>query len=57
MVIGSTLGLPLTAVALVGSIIHYILDERFNRNLLVDLLATPSQTVVGEPSRVLEPAV
>jgi predicted metal-dependent phosphoesterase TrpH len=57
MVIGSTLGLPLTAVALVGSIIHYILDERFNRSLLIDLLATPSQAALGEPSRVLEPAV
>ena len=58
MVAGSTILLPLTTVALAGSIIHYIMDERFNRRLLVDLLAaTPVHQPVRPDIRVLEPAV
>ena len=57
MVIGSTLGLPLTPVALVVSVIHYILDERFNHNLLVDLVATPVEPADRPSVRILEPAV
>jgi hypothetical protein len=57
MVVGSTIGLPFTTVAFVVSIIHYILDERFNRNLLIDLLARPIEPATQPAVRVLEPAV
>jgi hypothetical protein len=57
MVVGSTLGLPLTSLAFVGSIIHYILDERYNHNLLIDLVATPVEPATRPSARVLEPAV
>ena len=56
-VVCSTLGLPLAVVAIVGSLIHYIQDERFNHNLLFDLVARPSEPVSRPPVRVLEPAV
>jgi predicted metal-dependent phosphoesterase TrpH len=57
MVVGSTLGLSLVPVALIGSIIHYILDERFNYNLLIDLVAQPIEPATRPSVRVLEPAV
>src|SRR5215469_5004310 len=36
-VLCSTLALPLTSLALVASIVHYIQDERFNHHLVIDL--------------------
>jgi len=39
MVLCSTLGLPLTTVGLAGAYVHYIQDQRFNNDLLVDLVA------------------
>lgn len=58
MVVGATLALPLTAVALAGSLIHYILDERFNRALLLDLVAHSIDGRRAAPPQVreLEPA-
>lgn len=56
-VLGSTFGLPLTAIAMVASIFHYIRDERFNRQLLVDLVARPAGPVARPSVRALEPAV
>jgi predicted metal-dependent phosphoesterase TrpH len=38
-----TLALPVTAVALIASVIHYIREERFNHNLLLDLVASARQ--------------
>jgi predicted metal-dependent phosphoesterase TrpH len=38
-VLCTTLGLPLTTVAIAVSFIHYLQDERFNRGLLFDLVA------------------
>ena len=56
-VLCSTLALPLTPVALVVSVIHYIRDERFNHNLLLDLVASPSQANPRPRVRALvEPA-
>jgi hypothetical protein len=45
MVLCSTLGLPLVSVAVVISLIHYLLDEQYNRALLFDLLAQQKQPV------------
>lgn len=36
------LGLPLVALPLVLSVVHFVLEERFNENLLFDLVAQPS---------------
>ena len=57
VVLGSTLCLPLAGVALVGSVIHYLQDERFNHHLLVDLVARPAGPVARPSARILEPAV
>lgn len=56
MVLGSTLALPLTVLAIAGSVIHYIQDQRFNHELLVDLVAKPAVPVGHSSLRVLEPA-
>jgi predicted metal-dependent phosphoesterase TrpH len=54
-VLCSTLGLPLTTVGLVGAFIHYVQDERFNQELLLDLLARRSdRRTAPAPVRVLE---
>lgn len=45
MVLCSTLGLPLIGVASVISLIHYLLDEQYNRGLLFDLVAQQKQPV------------
>jgi predicted metal-dependent phosphoesterase TrpH len=39
---GGLLALPLIAVPLAVALGHFILEDRFNRNLLVDLVARPS---------------
>jgi predicted metal-dependent phosphoesterase TrpH len=39
------LGLPLVAVPLAVALGHFVLEDRFNRNLLVDLVARPSLRV------------
>jgi predicted metal-dependent phosphoesterase TrpH len=36
------LGLPLLCLPLVGALLHFIEEERFNRSLLVDLVARPA---------------
>lgn len=40
-VLGGALGLPLLAVPLALAMVHFILEERFNRSLLFDLVARP----------------
>jgi predicted metal-dependent phosphoesterase TrpH len=36
------LGLPLTALSLAGAIVYMLMEERFNRSLLFDLVAKPA---------------
>jgi predicted metal-dependent phosphoesterase TrpH len=56
MVLCSTLGLPLAGVASLISFIHYLLDERYNRSLLFDLVALQRQPVEDE-AQALEAVV
>jgi predicted metal-dependent phosphoesterase TrpH len=42
MLAGGLLGLPLIAIPLAVALGHFILEDRFNRELLVDLVARPS---------------
>jgi predicted metal-dependent phosphoesterase TrpH len=46
---GGVLGLPLVAVALAGAYLHFVMEERFNENLLFDLVARPAQTLARVP--------
>jgi predicted metal-dependent phosphoesterase TrpH len=48
-VLGGILGLPLVALPLAAAIAHFVLEERFNRTLLFDLVKRPA-------SRALEVA-
>lgn len=41
-VFGGVLGLPLIALPLAGAYVHFIAEERFNRELLYDLVARPA---------------
>lgn len=43
VVAGAILGLPLIAVPLAVALGHFVLEDRFNRDLLVDLVARPSR--------------
>jgi predicted metal-dependent phosphoesterase TrpH len=47
MLLGGLLGLPLIAVPLAVALGHFILEDRFNRDLLVDLVARPSLSNVS----------
>lgn len=44
-VLGGVLGLPLVALPLAGALAHFILEERFNRALLFDLVERPAPRV------------
>jgi hypothetical protein len=39
------LGIPLTLMSLAGAIVYLMLEERFNRSLLFDLIAEPKTAV------------
>ena len=39
---GSVFGLPIVPIALAGAYLHFIMEERFNENLLFDLVARPA---------------
>ncbi|MGE0044064.1 MAG: PHP-associated domain-containing protein [Vicinamibacterales bacterium] len=41
-VFGGVLGLPLVALPLAAAYLHFVAEERFNRNLLYDLVARPA---------------
>ena len=47
--LAARLGLPLVPVALVGAYLHFVMEERFNENLLFDLVARPAPTVARVP--------
>lgn len=42
MLFGGVFGLPLVSLALVGAYLHFVYEERFNENLLFDLVARPA---------------
>lgn len=48
-VFGGILGLPLVALPLAGAYLHFVMEERFNRNLLYDLVARPARTLAAVP--------
>jgi predicted metal-dependent phosphoesterase TrpH len=41
MWLGGVIGMPLVAIPLALAYVHFVLEERFNQNLLVDLVARP----------------
>lgn len=43
MVCGGVFGLPLLTVALAAGVLHFVHEQRFNRDLLFDLVARPSE--------------
>ena len=46
---GGILGLPLIGIALAEAYLHFVAEERFNRNLLFDLVARPARTLAAVP--------
>jgi hypothetical protein len=46
MLFGGVFGLPLVPLAFAGGLLHFIVEERFNRELLFDLVARPSNSFV-----------
>lgn len=40
-VFGGVLGLPVMPIVMTGAFVHFIHEQRFNRDLLYDLLAKP----------------
>src|SRR5262249_26794670 len=57
MIVCLSIGLPLATVGILGSLVHYVQDERYNRSLLLDLLEqSAEQTLPSEP-QVVEVAV
>jgi hypothetical protein len=46
---GGILGLPLVSIALAGAYLHFVTEERFNENLLFDLVARPARSVARVP--------
>lgn len=57
-VLCTTLGLPLTAAGLIGAFVHFIQDEKFNNDLLLDIVARSSDRgIVTAAVPVFEPAL
>lgn len=46
---GGVLGLPLISLALAGAYLHFIAEERFNRDLLFDLVRRPAHALRSAP--------
>ena len=46
---GAVFGLPLVPVALAGAYLHFVYEERFNENLLFDLVARPARVLARVP--------
>jgi predicted metal-dependent phosphoesterase TrpH len=51
LLFGGVYGLPLVPLAFAGGFLHFVVEERFNRNLLFDLVARPTR--VPAPTAVL----
>jgi predicted metal-dependent phosphoesterase TrpH len=49
MCFGAVFSLPLVPVALAGAYLHFVYEERFNENLLFDLVARPTRTLARVP--------
>ena len=49
MLFGGVFGLPLVSIALVAAYLHFVYEERFNENLLFDLVARPARTLAQIP--------
>ena len=45
LVLSAVLGLPFTIVPVIGAMIHFIFEERYNRSLLLDLVARPAARI------------
>lgn len=45
IVLSAVLGLPFTIVPVIGAMVHFIFEERYNRSLLLDLVARPATRV------------
>jgi hypothetical protein len=49
-VFGGVLGLPLVALPLAGAyLLHFVMEERFNRDLLYDLVRRPTPVLAAVP--------
>jgi hypothetical protein len=48
-VFGGVLGLPLVALPLAGAYLHFVMEERFNRTLLYDLVRRPARALATVP--------
>ena len=46
---GGILGLPLVSIALAGAYLHFVMEERFNENMLFDLVARPAPSMARIP--------
>jgi hypothetical protein len=46
---GAVFSLPLVPVALAGAYLHFVYEERFNENLLFDLVAHPARVLAHVP--------
>ncbi len=46
---GGILALPLVSIALAGAYLDFVTEERFNENLLFDLVARPAPTIARVP--------
>lgn len=46
---GGILGLPLVAVPLAAAYLHFVMEERFNRTLLYDLVRRPTRPLAAIP--------
>jgi hypothetical protein len=49
VVIGGVFGVPMVALALAGGLLHFVHEQRFNRDLLFDLVARPADTLRRVP--------
>lgn len=48
-VFGGVLGLPLIVLPLAGAYLHFVMEERFNRDLLYDLVRRPARALAAVP--------
>ena len=49
LLFGGVLGLPVIPLALAGAYLHFVYEQRFNQNLLFDLVARPAPTTAQVP--------